>query len=67
MQRTVESVEQYGVLSPLIAAHARKVAKRGILPLQKSTFPYICIANKGKCFCLAHYEVPIAKDTVNSQ
>ena len=28
--------------------------KRGILPLQKSTFPYICIANKGKCFCLAH-------------
>ena len=41
--------------------------KRGILPLQKSTFPYICIANKGKCFCLAHYEVTIAKDTVNSQ
>ena len=34
---------------------------------QKSTFPYICIANKGKCFCLAHYEVTIAKDTVNSQ
>ena len=33
----------------------------------KSTFPYICIANKGKCFCLAHYEVTIAKDTVNSQ
>lgn len=25
------------------------------------------IANKGKCFCLAHYEVTIAKDTVNSQ
>ena len=44
-----------------------KPHKRGILPLQKSTFPYICIANKGKCFCLAHYEVPIAKDTVNSQ
>lgn len=41
--------------------------KRGILPLQKSTFPYICIANKGKCFCLAHYEVTIAKDTVNFQ
>ena len=41
--------------------------KRGILPLQKSTFPYICIANKGKCFCLAHYGVTIAKDTVNSQ
>lgn len=41
--------------------------KRGILPLQKSTFPYICIANKGKCFCLAHYEVTIAKDTVSSQ
>ena len=37
------------------------------MPLQKSTFPYICIANKGKCFCLAHYEVTIAKDTVNSQ
>lgn len=35
--------------------------------LQKSTFPYICIANKEKCFCLAHYEVTIAKDTVNSQ
>ena len=35
--------------------------------VQKSTFPYICIANKGKCFCLAHYEVTIAKDTVNSQ
>ena len=68
MQRTVESVEQYGVLSPLIRlATARKVAKRGILSLTKSTFPYICIANKGKCFCLAHYEVPIAKDTVNSQ
>ena len=33
----------------------------------KSTFPYICIPNKGKCFCLAHYEVTIAKDTVNSQ
>ena len=33
----------------------------------KSTFPYICIANMGKCFCLAHYEVTIAKDTVNSQ
>ena len=33
----------------------------------KSSFPYICIANKGKCFCLAHYEVTIAKDTVNSQ
>ena len=33
----------------------------------KSTFPYICIANKGKCFCLAHYEVTIAKDTVSSQ
>lgn len=32
-----------------------KPHKRGILPLQKSTFPYICIANKGKCFCLAHY------------
>ena len=44
-----------------------KPHKRGILPLQKSTFPYICIANKGKCFCLAHYEVTIAKDTVNSQ
>ena len=41
--------------------------KRGILPLQKSTFPYICVANKGKCFCFAHYEVTIAKDTVNSQ
>lgn len=36
-------------------------------PYKKSTFPYICIANKGKCFCLAHYEVTIAKDTVNSQ
>ena len=34
---------------------------------QKSTFPYICIANKGKCFCLVHYEVTITKDTVNSQ
>ena len=34
---------------------------------KKATFPYICIANKGKCFCLTHYEVTIAKDTVNSQ
>ena len=30
--------------------------------------PYECVVlNKGKCFCLAHYEVTIAKDTVNSQ
>ena len=33
----------------------------------KKALSLICIANKGKCFCLAHYEVTIAKDTVNSQ
>ena len=33
----------------------------------KKALSLICIANKGKCFCFAHYEVTIAKDTVNSQ
>ena len=37
MQRTVESVEQYGVLSPLIARHARKVATRSSLGTAVST------------------------------
>ena len=36
MQRTVESVEQYGVLSPLIA-HARKVAMRSSPGIAVST------------------------------
>ena len=63
-------------VSRLLAAHAglEAVAETRAFVLAicpaastKSTFPYICIANKGKCFCLAHYEVPIAKDTVNSQ
>lgn len=34
----------------------------------KKHFPlYLHCKYKGKCFCLAHYEVTIAKDTVNSQ
>ena len=36
-------------------------------PYKKALSLIFALQIRGKCFCLAHYEVTIAKDTVNSQ
>lgn len=48
-------------------AVGREVLRSIEMPDYFSVTTWACIANKGKCFCLAHYEGTIAKDTVNSQ